>query len=116
MSEEKALLQRAVADLAPDLPPPVEVGPHRFGGFHAVWRFDNGRGASVINPSIINRVELAVLRWVHLPRATDRVLDTTTPVTTDVRPIEDVGELIDVLRQIRDLPPPKASDPYEREG
>lgn len=86
-----------------DLPEPLVIEP-RLGGLHVIWRFANGRGASVINHSGSYGTELAVLRFMGESVA-DFELDYSTPVTGDViGHIESPNELFELLRRIRDLP------------
>lgn len=83
------------------LPRPTEVNS-LWGGIQAVWKFDNGYGASVINHAYSRGVELAVL-------GPDGDLTYDTPITDDVvNYIADVEELAGLLRSVRDLPPKEA--------
>lgn len=87
-----------------DLPEPVLTRPMH-SGVQALWRFPNGRGASVVNHSGSYGTELAVLRY-HGGGVDDWELDYSTPVTDDVvGHIDGPEELVGLLRQVRDLPP-----------
>lgn len=77
------------------LPDPVEAN-EMFGGIQAVWRFDNGYGASVISHRYSYGIELAVLK------GDDITYD--TPITDDIiGHIADAQELSDYLTRIMAL-------------
>lgn len=70
-----------------------------------VFRFENGRGASVINGEHTHGTELAVIKF-HGEGHNDFELDYSTPVTSDVVGwIPGAPALIALLAQIQALPP-----------
>ncbi len=88
-----------------DLTPIVVRTPPQ-GGIQAVFRFENGYGASVINHMGSYGVELAVLQFTG-EGTDDWELCYTTPITDDVIGwIEDENELFGYLTGIRRLPTP----------
>lgn len=104
-----------MSDMLDDLPEPVRINA-KFGGMQALWRFPNGRGASVVNHSGSYGTELAVLRYTS-EDVGDYELDYSTPVTDDViGHIGDAEELLGYLRQIRDLPAPGSEDTGDASG
>lgn len=85
------------------------------GGPQALWRFPNGRGASVIRSWVSHeQVELAVTRYRGAGvDAWD--FDYGTPVARDVIPgIATPAELAGLLRAIRDLPRPAVGEPVDQ--
>lgn len=88
-----------------DLTPVITRTPPQ-GGIQAIFRFENGYGASVINHSGSYGVELAVLRFTG-EGTDDWELCYTTPITDDVIGwIQDENELFGYLTGIRRLPVP----------
>lgn len=88
------LILAATAELEPELQP---TNVQRFlDGLHAEWSFNNGYGASVVNHMGSYGVELAVLYHGRITY--------DTPITDDVIGwIGSPAELVELLRQIRDL-------------
>lgn len=78
------------------------------GGIQHLYRFDNGRGASVIRHSFsygrdLGLWELAVIRFVG-PDIEDFQLDYRTPITDDVMGVLSESDVEAVLDQIEALP------------
>lgn len=85
---------------------PVTVRTPAMGGIQAIFRFENGYGASVINHMGSYGVELAVLQFTG-EGTDDWGLCYTTPITDDVIGwIQDETELFGYLDRIRGLPVP----------
>ena len=81
---------------------PVHDFKHVMGGVQAVFKFENGYGASVINHSGSYGTELAVLEFKSNGKFD---LTYSTPITNDViGHIEDAHELRTLLASIRALP------------
>jgi hypothetical protein len=88
-----------------DLLEPLDVRPW-MGGVQAVWRFSNGRGASLISHRGSYGVELAVTRYLA-EGAYDFELDYSTPITSDVvGHVDGPEDLTDLLQRIQSLPAP----------
>jgi hypothetical protein len=79
--------------------------PHPSGmnGYQKLFRFENNRGASVVNFPGSYGTELAVLRF-HGPEIDSRSLDYSTPLTDDVLGHLDDESLEAALDQIQALP------------
>lgn len=76
------------------------------GGQQNLWRFENGYGASAVcRPGSYDDGlwEVAVLRF-HGPALHDYRVDDTTPVADDVLRRRDFEAVMQLLREIRDLP------------
>ena len=73
-----------------------------FGGYHKVFKFDNGYGASVVSHSGSYGGDRGLFEVAVLDKNDDIVYD--TPVTSDVLGYLDFAEVAAVLDQIKNLP------------
>jgi len=73
------------------------------GGYHIIYEFSNGYGASVVTGRFIHGMELAVLK--QEPDGTWPICY-DTPITSDVMPGLDTDDLQQILNDIRSLPKP----------
>ncbi len=73
-----------------------------FGGYHKVFKFDNGYGASVVSHSGSYGGNTGLFEIAVLDKSGDIVYD--TPVTSDVLGYLDFADVVTVLDQIKNLP------------
>lgn len=109
MSELMKLIDGPDEEWPEGIPLPTEVRSHPsgMGGWQALWRFDNGWGASVVMSSFTyggssGLAELAVIKFGS-DELDDFKIDYSTPITEDVLGHLDKDAVFDILLRIQGL-------------
>jgi len=109
MGELMKLIDGPDEDWPDGIPLPMEVRSHPsgMGGWQALWRFDNGWGASVVMSSfsyggISGLAELAVIKFGS-EEPDDFKITYSTPITEDVLGHLNKDAVFDILLRIQNL-------------